>query len=496
MFSKLSMIICRRHRDSRLRMLWLAALTLAGCFAGNAQSAGVKLQTWFVSGNGSDANDGRTSKTAFATLQHAANLTRPGDTVAVMDGTYQEPAVSAVLRIETPGTAAQWITYIAYPGARPIIRVKGKNWNGIQVTKTASYIAVRGFTVIGDSADLSLPEALRMAVTPADHPEFNGNCISVGSNPATPPYPTHIRIANNVVSECAGSGIATMFADYVTITGNAITNVMWYGAYGGSAISNLADYDSNAGDTSTPYKMIVTGNSIHGTEEFVPWISDKKHRITDGEGVIIDSNHGSAYDKTLPFGPYSGRTLIANNVVSDGGAAAFWVYKSGHVDIVNNSTFSDDMNQQSEAGRGEVGLNDVNDVRVFNNVLYSAKGGNPFSILTACPDCIVDYNLYYGGTNAWRGFGANGPHDRVADPHYRKAVMPNVTGNAAGTQPQPSDLQNAPAVDLQLQPGSPAIGAGTQKLPADRPGYAPGIDIFGRPRTGPGVSAMGAYAAY
>jgi parallel beta-helix repeat protein len=478
----------------KLIILLFAAISLPVCGNLRAQGAGTSPQVWYVSGKGSDSADGKTAQTAFATLQHAANLTRPGDTVDAMNGTYADPGAGAVLDIETPGTAGRWITFTAYPGAKPVIRVGGRNWNGIMVGRKASYIAVTGFTVIGDSAVLSLPEAQKLGGEPALHPEFNDNCISVGSNPATPPYPTHIRIENNTVEDCPGGGIVTMYADYVTISGNTISNIMWYGAYGGSAISNLASYDSNPADTATPYKMIVLGNVIRGAEEFVPWVADEKRRITDGEGIIIDSNHGSAYDKNLPFGPYTGRTLVANNVVYDGGSSAVWVYESGHVDVVNNSTFNNNLNQESESGRGEIGVNDANDVRVFNNIMYAAKGGNPFAIHSACPDCIVDYNLYFGGANAWHGFGANGPHDRVADPLYVAAPRPTLTGNAAGTAPQPSDLRNAPPVDLRLRTGSPAIGAGASSLPTNPPVFAPDKDNAGKLRGASKGYDLGAYA--
>src|SRR5690348_15031976 len=44
--------------------------------------------TYYVSVTGSDSNSGTSSTAPFLTIQKAANLTKPGDTVSVMNGTY------------------------------------------------------------------------------------------------------------------------------------------------------------------------------------------------------------------------------------------------------------------------------------------------------------------------------------------------------------------------------------------------------------------------
>lgn len=49
----------------------------------NAAAVGV---TYFVSTTGNDANDGLAVARAFRTIQRAADLTNPGDTVCVMGG--------------------------------------------------------------------------------------------------------------------------------------------------------------------------------------------------------------------------------------------------------------------------------------------------------------------------------------------------------------------------------------------------------------------------
>ena len=44
--------------------------------------------TYYVSTNGNDNNNGLTTNTSFATIQHAANIVAAGDSVLVVPGTY------------------------------------------------------------------------------------------------------------------------------------------------------------------------------------------------------------------------------------------------------------------------------------------------------------------------------------------------------------------------------------------------------------------------
>jgi hypothetical protein len=54
-----------------------------------------------VSPGGSDSNPGTSEEESFATVQHAADRTAPGDTVYVMEGTYTnaQPGYTAVVRM-------------------------------------------------------------------------------------------------------------------------------------------------------------------------------------------------------------------------------------------------------------------------------------------------------------------------------------------------------------------------------------------------------------
>ena len=170
------------------------------------------MTTYYVSSQiGSDENAGTSAGDPLASLQAAANLVTPGDTVQVMNGTYFASFYGDALDITTSGTASAPITFEAAPGQTPVIDSSG-GWNAINIK--ASYIVVRGFTVVGDAANYNLQSALAGYSTGNANLDGNG----IGINPSiNVPLPNHITIENNTVYNEPGGGIYTEGADYVEI---------------------------------------------------------------------------------------------------------------------------------------------------------------------------------------------------------------------------------------------------------------------------------------
>jgi parallel beta-helix repeat protein len=411
--------------------LLLACLLLALPFSSSAA-------TYYVSGNGNDGSSGLSEKTAFRTLQHAADLTQPGDVVYAMNGVYELPAGDAdgaVLSITRSGTAESWITYRAFPGQQPRIVTRG--WNGISFGARVAYVELNGFTVTGNNDHIDRDEAIKRGDVPKPRPDpaYDGNCIAVDGRRGTETErPHHIRILNNIISKCGGGGIAAIQADYLTISGNTIFDCSWYSIYGTSGISTLESWNS---DNSNGYKMIITRNRLFGNSELVWW--EAQGKITDGEAIIIDTL------RSPNIGTYKGRTLVADNVIYANGSAAVEVFRSDHVDVLNNSTFSNVLNA-AETGRGELSLNEASDVHVINNIFYSAKGENPVDLNPNSPcDCELSGNLYFNGAN--KPAGLKGARDMAADPRNL-----NI------------DVNHPFTVDLRVAANSPALGSGVETV--------------------------------
>ncbi|MBK7629162.1 MAG: right-handed parallel beta-helix repeat-containing protein [Ignavibacteriales bacterium] len=97
--------------------------------------------TYYVSVNGNNNNNGLSVSTAFATIQHAANIVSAGDSILILSGSYMG------FDIRTSGTQAQPIVFktlsndvtinIHNPITNDGINIEGANW-----------IEIKGFNVI------------------------------------------------------------------------------------------------------------------------------------------------------------------------------------------------------------------------------------------------------------------------------------------------------------------------------------------------------------
>lgn len=176
--------------------------------------------------------------------------------------------------------------------------------------------------------------------------------------------------------------------------------------------------------------------------------------ISDGNGIIVDS--------TLTSEPaYAGRTYVANNISFDNGGAGIHAYRSGNVDMVNNTVFA---NSRSPAlDYANLHANSCEDTDLLNNVIYTSAG-EPANLDFRDVRVSYDYNIYFGGLEP----DVVGPNDIIADPEL---VDPDTDPIRA---------------DFHLRTGSPAIGTGT-------PDLAPSIDHHGHPRSAEQPIDRGAY---
>jgi hypothetical protein len=59
--------------------------------------------TWYVNPAGSDAQDGRNPATAFRTLGRAVEAAKPGDTILIAPGTYDQDLPARVSAARAAG---------------------------------------------------------------------------------------------------------------------------------------------------------------------------------------------------------------------------------------------------------------------------------------------------------------------------------------------------------------------------------------------------------
>jgi len=405
---------------------------------------------------GDNSFSGTSTSQAFATIKKAADLTNPGDTVFIMNGTYNPIAnfQQSIVTITRSGAPGAYITYKPFPGHTPKLQLQinlnFQIWRAIAID--ASYIVVTGIEIEGTNQLLNYADALQ---TYNDYKNnirdwnkismYNCGSISIGSNASAAPH--HVIVSNCKIYD-TGGGIGGFNCDYVTIENNLVYNTCWYSMYAGSGISIL---DPRSIDAVTTYKIFVRNNVTHNNKTLIPW--ERINALSDGNGIILDVNIGNG-TTTLP---YVGRYLVENNVSYNNGGGGVHAYKCAHVDIINNTAY----NNGTVVGYPEIDANQCSDVKIYNNIMYARTGGN-------CngndANTIYNYNLYFNGTAFKKG-----PHDKTANPQF-VLLATNASAN------------------FQLTSTSPAINNGSNIS-----GQFSATDIVGLSRPVGFATDMGAY---
>jgi hypothetical protein len=423
--------------------------------------------TWHVSGTGDDANDGKTPKTAFRSLQKAADLVQPGDVVLMGNGTYtnsEKGNGSAVLNITRSGKPDAWITWKARPAHKPEIRPVG--WCGIQVS--GSYNVIDGLTVIGNNDAIVLLKAQEDAKKPTPDPYFNTNGIFFNGRGKKPDEkPHHLIVRNCVVGKCAGGGIVGIEMDYLTVEDCKVFENAWFTRYGGSGIATLNNWAFN---DAPGYHIVIQRNFVWNNKTLVPW--EKIGKLSDGNGIILDvtdqnevngatnpnadavvssTNSQTAMQVTAPEKPrrgsdrppeWKGRALIANNVSAFNGGSGIHTFRTRYVDIINNTTY---WNGQI-VGYQELFPNRSEDVVIMNNIIVPRPGGAVTSN-NRNTNIRWDYNVYPTAQEVFKG-----PNDIVANPkfidvepdptkgNFRLAKSSGALNSGDSTVPLPTDI--------------------------------------------------------
>jgi parallel beta-helix repeat protein len=395
-------------RPVKLLMTVIFMVSLASCARnamtqtiGDTPFASLEPQTtgttYYVSGEGDDANSGLSTESAFRTLQKAADQTQPGDQVLVMNGTYTKAGpLTNVLDIRNAGTSEGYIIYKAYEGQTPLIKVDN-NYAGIYIS--VPYIVIDGFTVEGNLPNLSFEEADALAKgTDKEttlNSKFNSNGIASFPRGDNPSLLHHLIIRNNTVFNNPAAGIFSNGSDYIRIENNIVYNNSYYSPYANSGISF---YQSREIDTSTGAKMFVRNNIIYKNENKVPfWFSNEadpsKRVITDGNGVIIDDSRNTQVFVSGGGTPYQGQFVVENNLIYDNGGRGVNIFESDNVVVQNNTLYQNGRTP----GFTELGIGEASNVQFLANIFSVSPERKP--ILSYSSSSITfDNNLFFGGS--------------------------------------------------------------------------------------------------
>jgi hypothetical protein len=298
--------------------------------------------TFYVSANsGNDGNDGRSASSPWKSLQAGLKRLTGGQTLLVMDGEYREVKAPGIAHytVDHGGSAGNWMRVAAAPGHSPTI--VASQGSGIQIT--SSYVEVSGLTIRGSGFGVDNNWGVGISVNNADH----------------------VRLVGNRITAMPTSGISVTESSKFDLIGNDISYNSFWSPLQGSGISVWHSKNRGHGAGSDGYHDRIIGNRVYGNENKVNSQFKEFKVKSDGNGIIVDQNIDTGY---------SGRVLIANNLVYDNGGRGIIAWESNRVDIVFNTGYQNGQTDGISGGATEFAAGKANDVIIANNVGWARSG--------------------------------------------------------------------------------------------------------------------------
>jgi hypothetical protein len=349
---------------------------------------------YFVAPTGNDAGPG-TWERPWKTIQHAADLAGPGDTVYVRKGVYHE-----LVTIPNSGTqVGGYITFQSFPGETAILdgstlAPPSDTWSAFFYLVNQSYIIIKGFEIRNYIATLPGQEPAGILIdgygsyiqilnnqihniqvlrapngSSCDPSSCNGHGIAIyGQSPSQ--SLNHILVSENEVYN-----LKTGWSESVTLDGN-VRN--W------SVVSNTIHHNDNIGIDAAGFY----GFDPDPSKDYARYGEIRGNRVYD-----IDTTGNPAYEN--PDGTYS---RFAAGIYVDGGA---------HIVVEQNDSHNNDLGM--EVASENAGHNSDH-VKVRNNLIYHsanvgiAIGGYDPTVGGTSNSEIVN-NTFYGDDTLHAGFG-------------------------------------------------------------------------------------------
>jgi hypothetical protein len=467
----------------------------------------------YVATNGKDSNPG-TIESPLGTIQHAADIATPGDTVYVRAGIYCQQ-----LAVKVSGNAhGGFITFQSQPGEHVVLDggcltpPEGES-SMIKLTDV-SFVRVRGFEIRNyrTSDHRSVPGGIRV---------FGGG--------------SHIEILHNEVhhieqnsayrlrsgSGANGFGIAVYGTDattpisYLVIDGNDVhhlktgssESVVVNGNVAGFRITKNSVHDNNnigidvigfehtapnaavdrARDglvsENSVYSITARGNPAYGEGPDSDGIYvDGGTRILIERNVVHDVDFGIEL-ASEHFGGSASHIIARNNLIYSCHGPGFSIggydLKRGTTEdaiIVNNILYRNDT---WKTGQGEFLMQFYMHNNVFkNNIVYIGEHGRALASRSgrtdaSTPTVALDHNLYYFESGSKT---ANWSYDAKDFASFEEYV--SATGNDQNSRFKDPRFVDDTANNFHLEPDSPARNAGVNlgtQIVGDH-------DLDGRPR--------------
>jgi Protein of unknown function (DUF1565) len=483
-------------------MTFLRNLSLAILFASNfllAQSG----SSFYVAKNGNDNNSG--SFTApWLTIQHAASTATAGATVYVESGAYNES-----VNFPHSGTASSYITFANYPGQTPTIDGTGLAVSGTQGLVNIvnqSYLTISGFEirnyttskagptpagiwVTGSGTGVQLTNNIIHNITTTSEKSGNAFGLAVYGTASTPI--TQITISGNQLYNMKTGNSETMNVDgnvtYFTISNNLVhdNDNIGIDAIGfegvGPSGSDQAKYGLISGNT--VYNITSYGNPAYGNQYAADGI------YCDGCAyVTIERNNVHNSDLNIEVasehkGHNSSYVTVRNNVIYNGNAVGISIggYASGvggsdHVVVVNNSLINN--NTKNQGAEFQIQYHSTANNIFENNIVYAGTQNVWIYSYVSGSTATANWNDYYSTAGYVKGTSIDWGKKYNYATYAAYQAGSGEDANSPNANPLYINITSNPP-NLDLQPGSPAINAGSTTLTCSVGFCGGGSSIYG-----------------
>ncbi|MEJ2009202.1 MAG: NPCBM/NEW2 domain-containing protein [Acidobacteriota bacterium] len=333
----------KRRGDSKYVLTAICLFVLlAAVGVGTASAA-----TFYVSPSGSDTNSG-SSSAPLKTIQKAADVVNPGDTVIVANGTYKDTNNdNIIVYLNRGGRSGNWITF----------RSENK-W---------------GAVLDGQN-------------------NTTGYCWSFGANAS------YVSVEDFEVKGCSKKGFqSNAGADYVHIYGNKIHDI---GREESTSVYGKAGIFVGSGSTN----YTIDSNLIYSNGRLNPNTTPSVSEASCGYNICYGNDHGIYM--------YGSDQTIINNIFYDqksgwdiqitGGTSS----DGPNWNIVNNTFYGMNPEKDGQIVVWTSGGNMVTNLLIQNNISYGSKHVFVYSLSTGDSTWQLKNNLVYGATTlikGWRG---------------------------------------------------------------------------------------------
>jgi len=362
-----------KKKAKRLLIFPVALVFLSIFFtAGEALAA-----TYYVSPSGSDSWNG-SSSTPFRSIQRAADIVNPGDTVIVKPGAYTGGS-SYIFKLSRSGAASQPIVFKSETKWGAVLDGRKSSIQGIDID--AAYVTIDGFDVANTAEEAILIRK------------------------------SYVKIIRNKVHNTGQSGIYTFdYANNITIDSNIIHTI----APPGPDNHHHGVYVSGSDD------VVITNNVFYNHPSGWP-IHIYKSGSTAYRTMIVNNTFADA--NTIRTGhimlTWSSDCLIQNNIFYKAGTGGIRI-SSSYADTVSNLKTYNNLSTNaifSELTEGAVSGNISNTDPRFVNA-----SGRDYHLQSASP--AINAGTYSGRTYDADGNAISGAPDMGAYEYVGTAGIP------------------------------------------------------------------------